>query len=275
MILFENNEDWIEKLTKQIIGKFWNTKKYEIKRKNTISSIFLAWAPWSWKTEFLDTIFCDLKKTFIIIDIDKYREKFKWYNWENSSEFQNASVKVADKILKYCFQNNLNFVFDGTFRNYNKVKQNFWQCEKYNRKSLITLIFQEPRISFYYTFLRKINKKRNVPIEVFVDWFYNSIYNVFKVINSNSDVDLIIAHKRYNTLDKDTSYFDINNKIRTLQEFCTYYKILYKHWEFKNKENLKLDIEKYNNILERQFLWKWPRFLRFKMWLYEKFWKLF
>jgi len=159
MKTFENSWKWIERMYNYIVNSFWDISKYKIKNKTSISCIFLAWAPWAWKTEFLDTIFKELKQNFIIIDIDSYRILFSSYNWENSSQFQNSSVKVANKILKFCFKNDLRFVFDGTFRSYNKVQQNFKQCLKYERKSLITLIFQEPRISYYYTFFKKVRKE--------------------------------------------------------------------------------------------------------------------
>ncbi len=275
MSKFEKTEEWIEEVANYIISTFWDISKYKIKNKKTISSIFLAWAPWAWKTEFLDTIFNDLKINYIVIDIDKYRDYFKWYNWENSSEYQNCSVKVADKILKYCFKNDLNFVFDWTFRNYNKIKQNFWQCTKYNRKSLITLIFQEPRISYYYTFLRKLKKCRNVPIDVFIDWFYDSIFNVFKATSEFSSIDIMIAHKKYHPLNKDKSLFKMDYKTDNLKDFCDKYGIEYKKWKFLNKEKLKIDIEKYNTILMTQFSWRWTLFWKFKIWLHEKFWKFF
>lgn len=273
---FEKNDEWCIKMADYIIESFWNKQKYAIKNlENNISAIFLAWAPWAWKTEFMDTIFEDLKENFIVIDIDKYRNLFIWYNWKNSDEYQKVSVRVADKVLKYCFKNNLNFVFDWTFRNYNKITQNFWQCKRYGRQSLITLIFQEPRISFYYTFLRKLKKKRNVPIDVFVDWFYDSIDNVFKAVNSFENLDLMIAHKTYSFLDKDKWVFKIDYETNDLYKFCGKYRILYKKWKFINRENLKLDIERYNNILQEEKISKWSLYLKAKIWALEKFFKSF
>ena len=276
MPLFDNNEEWIVKLSKHIISNFWDITKYEIKNKKAISALFLAWAPWAGKTEFLNTIFGDLKKSFIVIDIDEYRKSFKWYNWENSSEYQKSSVKVADKILKFCFKNNLNFVFDWTFRNYNKVKQNFWQCKKYNRLSLITLIYQEPRISFYYTFLRKLKKSRNVPIDVFVSWFYESISNVFQVIKEFENCNLLIAYKKYNLLNKEKFKYNMDYKTKNIINFCDKYKILFKKWKFWNKKKLKLDLEWFHNTLILQFFWwnnKW--YTKIKIWILEKIYKLY
>jgi len=272
---FDNSDDWYIKMSEYIIKSFWDITKYKIKNKKWITSIFLAWAPWAWKTEFLDTIFNDLKDSFIIIDIDTYRSLFRWYNWGNASDYQNASVKIADKILKFCFKNNLNFVFDWTFRNYNKIKENFWQCRKYNRRSLITLIYQEPRISYYYTFLRKLKKRRNVPIDVFVDWFYDSIFNVFKALKQFDNTYLIVAHKKYHPLNKGHSVFKMDNKTKNIKDFCDKYWILYKRGLFLNREMLKFDIKKYNDILLEQLLWRWTEFWKVRIWFIEKWAKLF
>ncbi len=275
---FDNTDNWILELSNYIISKIWDLNKYKIFDNNAISSIFLAWAPGAWKTEFLETIFNELKWWFIIIDIDKYRNYFNWYNWENSSDYQHACVKVADKILKFCFKNNLNFIFDWTFRNYNKVLQNITQCNKYNRKILITLIFQEPRISFYYTYLRKINKKRNVPIDVFIDWFYFSIENVFKIKNEFNNIEIIIANKKYHSLNKDKYKYLIDYDILNINDFCKKYHIKYKNWKFENRDYLKFDLIDFKNILDEHhfksniFLLKFIS--KFKIWVKEKFNKL-
>lgn len=276
---FDNNEEWIKKLSEYIIFKFWSIEKYKNLNENYISSIFLAWAPWAWKTEFLNTIFSDLKKNFIFIDIDLYRWLFKGYDWENSWEYQECSVKVSDKILKFCFKNNLNFVFDWTFRNYNKVKQNFKQCQKYNRQSLIVLLFQEPRISFYYTYLRKIEKKRNVPIDVFVDWFYGSIENIFRIKKDFKKVDLVITDKKYSPLNKDKFTYFTDYKVNTIEKFTKKYNVSYNNWVFNNKKFLKIDLEKFKNILDEKYcfcsnnsfvkLYRW-----IKIWLLEKIYKI-
>lgn len=272
---FDNTEEWIEKVAEYIIRRFWDISKYKVRGRNTISAIFLAGAPWAGKTEFLDTIFNDVRETFIIIDIDKYRKHFKWYDWDNSSEFQKCSVKVADKILSFCFKNNLNFVFDWTFRNYNKVKQNFKQCVKFERNSLITLIFQNPRTSFYYTYLRKIYKQRNVPIDVFIEWFYNSIQNTFKAYSEFNWVEIMIAEKKYHPLNKDIFNYKIDYETNNLSDFCRKYFIIYRKWEFVNKERLKLDLKNFQNILDAHFLWKSTFFSKIRLWLIEKGLKLF
>ncbi len=245
---FDNSDTGIEKLAEYIIESFGKMEKYKIKDEEDISAIFLAWAPGAGKSEFLETIFSDLKSNFIVIDIDAYRKMFRGYNGENASEFQKCSVRVADKILKYCFHNNLNFIFDGTFRSYEKVKQNLEQCLHYNRKVMVTLIFQEPRISFYYTFLRKMYKMRNVPVPVFIDGFYSSIENAFRARNEYN-ITLFVASKTYHNIDKNEFTYRTYDDIYSIESFCKKFRIWYTRWVFGNKEKLTLDIESFQNTL--------------------------
>ena len=271
---FPITSDWIKAAAKYIISRLWDVEKYKIVNDTNISAIFLAWAPWAWKTEFLETVFNDLKDIFVVIDIDIYRKLFKWYNGDNSSKYQNASVRVADKVLKFCFKNKLNFIFDGTFRNYNKAQQNFEQCEKYKRNVLVTLVFQDPRISFYYTFLRKLKKKRNVPIDVFIDGFYGSIESVFKVKKNFKEINIMIACKKYALRDRKQFSYDVNYEIWGVSQFCKKYGVWYYKWNFINRNRLQLDIEDFNNTPVRHFSWTWWIWTKIKIWYIEKFYKL-
>lgn len=212
----------------------------------------------------------------MIIDIDTYRNFFRGYNGENSHLYQSASVRVADKILKFCFKNDLNFVFDGTFRNYNKVKQNFDQCEKYNRNTLIVLIFQEPRLSFYYTFLRKLNKKRNVPTEIFVNGFYESIRNVFEVKKTFPKVEIMVAEKHYKPLSSRIYEYKIDYNIQNIHTFCDLHNIDYRKGEFINKNELLLDLQKFYSILEKEYITNRSNaWNRLQIWLREQYYKFF
>lgn len=254
---FPNTPDGIIAMSSFIISSFGNIEKYMITDEDNISAIFLAGAPGSGKSEFLETILCDLIEFFIVIDIDVYRNMFKGYNGANSSEYQQGAVRVADKILKFCFQNNLSFILDGTFRNYHKVEQNLHQCEKYKRKSLITLIFQEPKISFYYTFLRKLDKKRNVPVSVFVDGFYDSIKNAFRAVDDFESTNMIIAGKKLKDIDGRVFDYKIYSEIENIFQFCDIFRIEYIDGVFSNKEKVRVDIENFQTILIEQFSENW------------------
>lgn len=268
---FPSNEDGIIELATYIIQSFDNIEKYKIADEANISSIFLAWAPGAGKSEFLETIFSELKENFIVIDIDSYRCMFEGYTGENASDFQQASVKIADKILKFCFQNNLNFIFDGTFRNYEKVKQNLNQCEKYNRKSILTLIFQEPRISFYYTFLRKLEKKRNVPVDIFIDGFYSSIFNVFRASREFENIKIFIASKEYSNIEKREFTYKILESINDIESFCKKFKIWYSKWVFTNRDKLTIDIKGFQDTLIANYCGKRTFLSRLKLWFFKNF----
>jgi len=254
---FNTTNQWIEKLADFIKSELWDIEKYTIKNSSDISCIFLAGAPGAGKTEFLESILQELQENFVVIDIDKYRSLFKWYNWENASKYQSLSVKVADKIISYCFKNNLNFIFDGTFRNYNKVQENFWQCKKHDRKAIVALIFQDPRVSFYWTFLRKLKKRRNVPIDVFINGFYGSIENVFRAKQDFSKIEILIASKKYSLVNKHKFTRSIDYKISNIKDFCKKYRIWYDNWVFTNRGLLELDIKMFNDTLIAHFWWKW------------------
>ncbi|GAB0174220.1 MAG: hypothetical protein HHAS10_00990 [Candidatus Altimarinota bacterium] len=265
---FDNTEAGIEKLAEYIIESFGKKEKYAIKDPLDISAIFLAGAPGAGKSEFLETIFSDLKSNFIVIDIDAYRKMFRGYNGENASEYQKASVRVADKILKYCFHNHLNFIFDGTFRSYEKVKQNLDQCMHYERKVMVTLIFQEPRISFYYTFLRKMYKMRNVPVPVFIDGFYSSIENAFRA-RDEYNIFLFVASKTYHNIDKHEFTYRTYDGIKTLESFCKKFRIGYSMGVFYNKERLTLDIESFQNTLIANYRGSGSFMAWLKLWYFK------
>ncbi len=265
---YPNTEEGATLLAESIIAWLGNLDQYTMNDPENISSIFLAWAPWAGKSEFLETILVDLRRDFIVIDIDAYRSMFEWYNGENASEFQKSSVRVADKVLKYCFHHNLNFIFDGTFRSYEKVKQNLEQCRHYKRNTMVTLVYQEPRISFYYTFLRKIYKTRNVPVEVFIDGFYSSIENVFRA-KEEFGVFLFIASKTYQNIDKRKFTYKIHDEIKTLSNFCKKFRIWYTEWVFSNKYFLTLDIESFQDTLNANYRGKGSFFTWLKLWYFK------
>lgn len=248
VLLFENDDFWIESITNIFIEEIKeNIYKYQNKDEKDISVIFLAWAPGSGKTEFVESLL--EKNYFFVIDIDKYRKYFNWYNWKNASEYQKSCVKIANKLYIYCLKNDIKFIFDGTFRNINLVKQNFELIKKYNKNAIIYYIFQSPYLSYFYTFLRKIKNIRNVPIDVFISWFYDSIINIFEIKRLYSEIELNIWYK-----DKIKNIFITYNNIDNIDFFTKKYNISYINWEFKNKNELIKNIYLFDSILRKILL---------------------
>lgn len=105
------------------------------------------------------------KGGFFFIDIDAYRDLFEGYNGDNAVEFQQCMSKVVNYVFKYCLENDVRFIMDGTFKSGRHSLKNVEQCGKKGRISHIYFLYQNPYVSYYYTFLRKLEHKRNVPVE--------------------------------------------------------------------------------------------------------------
>lgn len=195
-----------------------DTKKF-IANSEDIPTIFLAWAPGAWKTEFIEWITAE-KGTYIVLDTDTYRCLFDWYTWDNAHEFQQYASWVMDKMYSFCLKRWFNVIIDGTFSGLDYADKNIQQCIKKNRSYAIILVYQDPLISYLYTKKRELEKKRRVPEEKFIQKFFGSI-EVLKNIQqkypqstlfvaiktttrkkfiaeqvlSEEDIDLLIDHK--------------------------------------------------------------------------------
>lgn len=252
--LFKNNKEGINEMFEyfcNVLNEKW-LESFKINPEEP-STIFLAWAPGSWKSEFIESrIDCN---KYVIIDIDKYRNLFEWYNWINASEFQENSTKVANKIYKFCMQNDLNLVVDWTFWNMNVIEQNIWQCKKKNRDFGVILIYQDPVFSYFYTKRRELDWKRNVPQDIFIEKYYNSVINSFEILEKYPDISFIVAFKTF----KDKRWiFDTKSSVINKNKFDKKFNVDY------NVENLKNKLEKVDIILNnwldfitniKNFLW--------------------
>lgn len=245
---FENSKDWAKALAEHLLQcyeKDW-LDKYEI--ENWLSTIFLAWAPWSWKTEFLETVLNTEK--FLVIDIDKYRSYFSWYNWSNADLYQDSSSRVATRIFDYCIKNNLKVIFDWTLTSEIWVKNIKKSIEK-NRKIWIVLIYQDPAISYSYTIIRQDKNERKVCLDVFIKIYYNSIKYCFEVIEKYKNIQFIVWSKNKNRKWLQLSF-------TSKHKFDKYFKVEYNPVTLKEKL-LKLTDKEINekNILELiKGLWK-------------------
>lgn len=264
---FPPNENWISQVSEIIINqiiKWW--EKFKIKNNDKISVIFLAWAPWAGKTEFIKSLPKNLD--FFFVDIDSYRNYFHWYKWSNAQEYQNAMSGVVNLVLKYCFQNDIKFILDGTFKSLVHAKRNIENCNRKKRKMEIYFIFQDPYISYYYTYLRELNEERNVPTDKFIECFYNSIKNIFIVKEKNKLLKLYICEKDDNSSNLFwKKEYNIYEEINDLTKFCNFYKIGYNWSEFTNKPILENGLVNFKKFLSWiSPLLRWYLFLKKTLW---------
>jgi len=268
---FKTDKKWIVEASKIVIWKIEekiNIYKLKNNGKNESSVIFLAWAPWAWKTEFIKSL--PKKIDFFFLDIDSYRDFFLWYKWNNSKDFQKAISWVINEVVKYCLKNDIKFILDWTFKSLEHVKRNLDNCKRRKRKIEIYFIFQDPYISYYFTFLRELKQQRNIPFNWFVECFYNSIENVFYAKNKFKDSKLYICEKipeKWKLFWKKD--YKIHENIIDLTNFCKKYNIGYNWNQFTNKKILEKWIKDYNKFLSR-LKWLFKIFLLFKKSLWQK-----
>lgn len=215
-IKFENSKEWAKNLIEFLIVEIEKEKEKFIVQEE-FSSIFVAWAPWAWKTEFVETILND--SNYIIIDIDNYRSYFLWYNWKNAKDYQDSCSRVATWILEYCLKNNLQFIFDGTLSS-EMWKNNIKKVLRKNRVPNIILVYQDPMLSYFYTKVRQEKNERSVSQESFIRIYYNSIKYCFE-IKKQFDCNFVVVSK--NKERKTYRISEIENK----EKFDKDYKISY------------------------------------------------
>jgi len=244
---------------------------YEEKNQNT-TAVFLAGAPGSGKTEFIQSALSYMND-FFFIDIDSYRELFEWYCGSNAWKYQEAMSRVVDKVLKYCLQNNIRFILDGTFKSKKHSLRNIETCNAHGRMVDIYFLFQPPLISYYYTYLREIQQTRNIPVDGFVECFYNSIRNIFLAKNGHSNVNLYICEKTIGNGvlgNKKYTIYD-TKQIKDIQTFCKKFNVAYTldSDTFHNQDNIRKSIEDFRFLLNtiRPFLRLYYLIINKLLWL--------
>ncbi len=155
--------------------------------------IFLAGAPWAWKTEWIES-FPDFEN-YVILDTDLYRSLFDWYTGSNAAEFHQYASRVMDRMYSFCIKQGYNMIVDGTFSNSQKAQENIAQCEKRWIAFSVVLVMQDPIISYLYTKKREHENKRNVPTEAFIDKFYRSIEVVRGIMISYPKALIFVTKK--------------------------------------------------------------------------------
>lgn len=269
---FPTTSEGISLAAKTVVAEIEkNKEKYTISSKGFVSAIFLAGAPWSWKTEFILSILKD--SNYFFIDIDSYRDFFVWYVGNNSQDFQKSISWVVDKVMKYCFQNDICFILDGTFKSITHVQRNIDNCKRKKRNIKIYFMFQNPYVSYYYTFLRKLKDERNIPVEGFIECFYESIKNIFIIKEKYKYIQLSICEKN-NFLDKIITEKDytIREDMDDIRKFCKLYGIAYNNSVFTYRDRLEAGIKSFDNLLNlyKPFVKLHRLFLDFKKKKWQK-----
>ncbi|MDP3957725.1 MAG: zeta toxin family protein [bacterium] len=197
------------KLRKQeFIEKFIISKK---PLRLSVISFFMAGSPGAGKTEFSKHYMSDvLDKTdeklvrflvkkgvdiesvdtlFIRIDVDEIREFFPQYQKTdvekgikgNAHVIQKAANRGLDMMREYCFKNDISFLQDGTFGNYETMRRMVEKSLKTEREVQIFYIYLDPLVAWEFTKAREYLEGRNIVKEKFIEQFFSSRENVDKI----------------------------------------------------------------------------------------------
>ncbi|MFA6974123.1 MAG: zeta toxin family protein [Parcubacteria group bacterium] len=126
---------------------------------------------------------------FVRIDVDEIREFMPQYVKTNAQTcsignahiVQKAATKGLDILRKYCFKNDISFLHDGTFGNYNTMRDLIKKSLRSGREVEIFYIYLDPLEAWKLTEAREFVEGRNIIKDKFVDQFFASRENVDKI----------------------------------------------------------------------------------------------
>lgn len=217
MSLIELSED--EKILQEEAIKEIKERKEELIKKFVLDkhplkldviSFFMAGSPGSGKTEFSQRYPAKIDKKdkklikklqkngveiedvdvlFVRIDVDEIREflsQYKKTNIENNIKgnahvIQKAANNGLNIIRDYCFQQNISFLHDGTFGNFDTMKKMIKKSLKAGREVQIFYLYIDPLSAWKFTKAREFLEGRNIIKEKFIEQFFNSKNNVDKI----------------------------------------------------------------------------------------------
>lgn len=126
---------------------------------------------------------------FVRIDVDEIREFLPQYQKTdirrcvvgNSHIVQKAANKGLDVLRKYCLENSISFLHDGTFSNYETMKNLIKKSLRKKRSVQIFYIYLDPLVAWEFTKAREFLEGRNIIKEKFIEQFFASRENVDRI----------------------------------------------------------------------------------------------
>lgn len=171
--------------------------------------IFMAGSPGAGKTEFSIrwienaynkniTLKKNLEKRMDIstfdnivvrIDVDEVREFFPEYQKTdvkngihgNAHVIQKAANKGLDILRKYCLENEISFLHDGTFGNFSTMKKIIKRSLANDRKVVIFYLYIDPLSAWEFTKAREKMEGRNIVKGKFIQQYFDSKLNVDRI----------------------------------------------------------------------------------------------
>ncbi|MDR2833694.1 MAG: zeta toxin family protein [Streptococcaceae bacterium] len=183
------------------------------------TAIFMAGSPGAGKTEVANTL-SELYKGLVIIDADRFREKFPEYNGSNSSRFQKASSWLVEQAFRFVIANGYSFILDATFA-LESASKNIRRAYKNDYEISAFYVYQNPIVAWNFTKERQKVEGRVVPKERFINAYFKARMNLIKVKKEfPSEFELNIVIKDYDNNISEV-HFDTDNIELILPEIYT------------------------------------------------------
>lgn len=126
---------------------------------------------------------------FVRIDVDEIREFLTEYQKTdiktgvrgNAHVVQKAANDGLDILRDYCLENEISFLHDGTFGNYDTMEMIVKKSIKAGRDVQIYYLYLDPLTAWEFTKAREYLEGRNIIKEKFVEQYFKSRENVDKI----------------------------------------------------------------------------------------------
>jgi predicted ABC-type ATPase len=123
-----------------------------------------------------------------IVDTDDIRKICPLYSGKNSHLFQKASSRGVSILMNYVFRNNLSFILDGNFAEYDIQKENIERAKRRGYDIEIIFVYRDKNIAKAYTKQRENVEGRIVPDSVFDTKYTESIKTTKKILEEFDNI---------------------------------------------------------------------------------------
>ncbi len=175
--IIKRDDEYLKKNKKEIVYNL--IQGFPVKR--IPQSIFMAGSPGAGKTEVKKAILAFYEESLLDIDPDEMRKYFDEYTGKNAHLFQKHVSTLASELHSKALKKKTGFIFDGTFSNYNKAKENVERSLKRDRLVIINYVHQDPLTAWKFINKRVKETGRAIPKEEFVRKYFGAQEVVGKI----------------------------------------------------------------------------------------------
>lgn len=167
-------------------------------------SVFMAGSPGAGKTESSKRLLEDIQKDteeqkIMRIDPDEFRMQFVscGYTGSNSHLFHSAVSILADAVHDVALESKQSFIFDGTFSNIEKARENITRSLRRKRFIQIFYVYQEPIQAWKFVQEREKLEGRKIRKDDFIQKYFaarEAVDTIKREFGKDIQVDILIKN---------------------------------------------------------------------------------